>query len=126
VLLVSPADHHRDGDRLAQAGLRVITTSQVVQTAAQMLRAAPAAVVIELVPAFARETAAFVAELTSAARRRGIALIVYGPRAGEREIAAIRASNAAWIEVTGVDRTAIVNAVGQALTDGESRARSYS
>jgi len=126
VLLVSPADRHRDAERLAQAGIRVITTSRVVETTSQMLRAAPAVIVIELLPAFARETVAFVAELANAARPHGHALLVYGARAGDADVTAMRSSGAQWVEVTGTDRTALVNAVVQALAEAGSRARSSS
>lgn len=122
VLLVSPVDRHGDAARLRQAGLRVVATSQVMETPAQMLRAAPTVIAIEQVPAFVHETTAFVGELAAAARRRRIALIVYGPGATDSNIAAIRSHGALWVEVAAIDRTPLIDAVTQAITRAESSA----
>jgi hypothetical protein len=117
VMLVSPIDGNADAGRLRQAGFRVIVTSQVQSTAGQVIDAAPAAVALELVPAFARETLAFTARISPASRRRGIVLLLYGPHATDADQRTIRELGARWVSLDATGRGALAVAICNALLE---------
>jgi hypothetical protein len=117
LMLVSPTDRHGDAGRLAQLGFRVITTSQAQSSPRQVIDAAPAAVLVELVTGFARETVDFLAQVARASRGRRISLLVYGAQASEGDEVAIHDLGVRWVRVGASDRAALAVAVCNALLE---------
>jgi methylmalonyl-CoA mutase cobalamin-binding subunit len=117
LMLVSPMDRHGDAARLRGAGFRVIVTSQVQSTARQVADAAPAAVVVEFVPAFASETFAFMSHLARASRRKPMVLFAYGSDASDTDRARLSEFGARWVPLGTSERGVLGVAVCNALLE---------
>jgi hypothetical protein len=116
-MVISPADRHGDADRLRSSGFWVIVSSQVQSTVRQVIEASPAAVVVEFVPALARETLGFVAQLAVAFHRRGIPLLVYGADASHAHQVAIHQLGAHWVRLGALGREELAVRVRDLVPD---------
>ena len=114
VLLVTPTDRHRDAERLTQAGIRVIATSQAASSARQIIDARPAAIVVELVPSLGYQTLSLLSQLVGPSEIRRIPVLVYGS-ADATLVSEVVRLGGRWVSITSADRRELVSDVRRAL-----------
>jgi len=116
LLLVSPSDRHRDAALLARAGFRVIATSRMESSAAQVLNALPTAIAVELIGAFADETFAFVAQLMTGSRQRRVPVVLYGDGATPAQRATMQKLGVGWVQLGDDNRSELAVTVCNGIT----------
>ena len=115
VLLITPTDRYRDAERLTQAGLRVIATSQAASSPRQIIDARPAAIVVELVPSLGHHTLSLLSQISGASDVRRIPLLVYGSIADATLVDEVVRLGARWVSIATDDRRELVSEVLRAL-----------